>query len=244
MASSTQDTRQGQDTELDPHLQSASIMGPLSESINQEQTMKYISHLQLASTIDTLSDSTNQIPDLNHNPHQKVTFIADTMTPSIDQEDFSSSPLSSAPSPASSSSLSSLGSSPSTPEYFCYSPVHSHELSVEMPSETTGQPINDNDPNPRPAKKRRTTEPKERTTQYLDLRPRSEASLGNQQSQLDTLMRALRKRRKIVVIAGAGISVSAGSRCFRLLPIHGKLNMNSPRLSIIDWSLQYLKNSA
>ncbi|MCJ1479592.1 hypothetical protein MMC13_008278 [Lambiella insularis] len=59
------------------------------------------------------------------------------------------------------------------------------------------------------AKKRKTVEPKVRTTEYLDL---SGHSTTEQKSQLDILMKVLRKRRKIVVIAGAGISVSAGSR--------------------------------
>lgn len=58
------------------------------------------------------------------------------------------------------------------------------------------------------AKKRRTVEPKPRTTEYLDLRCQSAIQ---QKTQLDILMKVLRKRRKIVVIAGAGISVSAGS---------------------------------
>lgn len=60
---------------------------------------------------------------------------------------------------------------------------------------------------PPPAKRRRIT--KQRTTEYLDLRS------GNvdpeRQAELDQLLRVLHKRQKIVVIAGAGISVSAGS---------------------------------
>lgn len=61
------------------------------------------------------------------------------------------------------------------------------------------------------AKKRRTPEPKPRTTQYLNLRSPS----TEQKKQMDLLMKVLRKRRKIVVIAGAGISVSAGIPDFR-----------------------------
>lgn len=58
-----------------------------------------------------------------------------------------------------------------------------------------------------PAKRRRIS--KERTTEYLDLRA---SSLDDeQQEQLDRVLHVLHKQQKIVVIAGAGISVSAGS---------------------------------
>lgn len=62
---------------------------------------------------------------------------------------------------------------------------------------------------PPPTKKRRIGEPKQRTTEYLDLR--SEELSESEQAQLDRLLKVLHKKRKIVVIAGAGISVSAGS---------------------------------
>lgn len=62
-----------------------------------------------------------------------------------------------------------------------------------------------------PAKKRRTAEPKPRTTEYLDLSLWTEEHVSSQKQQLDLLLKVLRKRRKIVVVAGAGISVSAGS---------------------------------
>lgn len=69
------------------------------------------------------------------------------------------------------------------------------------------------DDEPPPAKRRKLAEPKPRTTQHLDLR------LGevdaSQKSQLDRLLKVLHKKRKIVVIAGAGISVSAGIPDFR-----------------------------
>lgn len=58
--------------------------------------------------------------------------------------------------------------------------------------------------------------PKERTTEYLDLRALGESSspeeIKEQDAQLRRLTKALRGKRKIVVIAGAGISVSAGSK--------------------------------
>jgi len=64
---------------------------------------------------------------------------------------------------------------------------------------------------PPPAKRRRVSkEPKERTTEYLDLR--SGEVDADQQAGLDRVVRALHKRQKIVVVAGAGMSVSAGSK--------------------------------
>jgi NAD-dependent histone deacetylase SIR2 len=62
----------------------------------------------------------------------------------------------------------------------------------------------------KPAKRRKLSQPKPRTTQYLDLR--SEELETSQKEQLDRLLKVLFKKRKIVVVAGAGISVSAGSR--------------------------------
>jgi hypothetical protein len=59
--------------------------------------------------------------------------------------------------------------------------------------------------------KRRRTEPKPRTTSYLDLTKDAIHIATEQKAQLDVLLKVLRKRRKIVVVAGAGISVSAGS---------------------------------
>lgn len=67
-----------------------------------------------------------------------------------------------------------------------------------------------------PPKKRKVTEPKERKTEYLNLSHLYEdvdAEYDKRQhEQLQRLVKVLRKKRKIVVIAGAGISVSAGSR--------------------------------
>ena len=62
-----------------------------------------------------------------------------------------------------------------------------------------------------PPRKRRKVQPKPRTTQHLDLTGLSSPVTEDQKAQLDTLLKVLRKRKKIVVIAGAGISVSAGS---------------------------------
>ncbi|KAF5012964.1 hypothetical protein FDECE_1011 [Fusarium decemcellulare] len=68
---------------------------------------------------------------------------------------------------------------------------------------------------PPPAKKRRISPPKERTTEYLDLMKPEQEFTAEDKRQLDRLMAALRKKKKIVVIAGAGISVSAGIPDFR-----------------------------
>ena len=66
-----------------------------------------------------------------------------------------------------------------------------------------------------PARKRRKLEPKIRITQHLDLNSDTAQSDYDRQESLDVLLTALRNRRKIVVIAGAGISVSAGIPDFR-----------------------------
>ena len=61
---------------------------------------------------------------------------------------------------------------------------------------------------PPPTKRRRIAAPaRPRTTAYVDLEARGE----EEDESLERLMSALRKKKKIVVIAGAGISVSAGS---------------------------------
>lgn len=67
----------------------------------------------------------------------------------------------------------------------------------------------------RPAKKRRTVTPKERTTEYLDLLKSEDEYTEQDRLQMDRLTAELRKKKKIVVIAGAGMSVSAGIPDFR-----------------------------
>ena len=57
------------------------------------------------------------------------------------------------------------------------------------------------------------SEPKPRTTEYLNLQ--SEILKDGEKEQLDKLLKVLYKKRKIVVVAGAGISVSAGSTSLR-----------------------------
>ena len=76
-------------------------------------------------------------------------------------------------------------------------------------------PPSSNDDEPRPAKRRKLASAPDangRTTEYLDL---TQDITDEDKPQLQRLLNALHKKRKIVVIAGAGISVSAGIPDFR-----------------------------
>ncbi|PVH96403.1 DHS-like NAD/FAD-binding domain-containing protein, partial [Periconia macrospinosa] len=73
-------------------------------------------------------------------------------------------------------------------------------------------PPSSNDDDERPRKKRKMADAKERTTARLDLR---NDLTETDKPQLDRLLKTLHKKRKIVVIAGAGISVAAGIPDFR-----------------------------
>lgn len=72
--------------------------------------------------------------------------------------------------------------------------------------------MNSDKDGPPPRKKRRVSERPPRTTEYLDLRHGGISP--EERPQLDRLLNVLHKRQKIVVIAGAGISVSAGSMSY------------------------------
>lgn len=61
-----------------------------------------------------------------------------------------------------------------------------------------------------PTKRRRLS--KERTTTYVNL---SEDHSDESKAQIERVMRVLHKRKKIVVVAGAGISVTAGSKSWK-----------------------------
>ncbi|EAW07783.1 putative SIR2 family histone deacetylase (Hst4) [Aspergillus clavatus NRRL 1] len=104
------------------------------------------------------------------------------------------------------SELSSPPASPQPPPSFIPSPPPSQD--ADESSAARGQ-----DGLPPTRKKRRVAAPKERRTHHLDLS--GEISCGEQQSQIDILTKTLRRHRKIVVIAGAGISTSAGIPDFR-----------------------------
>ncbi len=137
-----------------------------------------------------------------------------------------SSPLSSVPSSdLSDSEVSFLSRSPTPPaDIHCsftskdayISPSSSRRSSTKTspaPEDMPSPPSSSNDEDQRPRKRRKTSEPKERKAAYLDLSTPevAEAELP----QLQRLLKVLHKKRKIVVIAGAGISVSAGIPDFR-----------------------------
>ena len=133
-----------------------------------------------------------------------------TATPPMREEILSSSPLS--------SPLSSLASrSPSLPVDYDYpSPPSSNvsDTGLSSPQKRNTPDVVAEDDQP-PAKKRKTAQPKERKTEYLDLSALNESSDERDHvihdEKLRKLTEVLRSKRKIVVVAGAGISVSAGS---------------------------------
>ena len=130
-----------------------------------------------------------------------------------------SSPLSEVPSD-SESDLSELGRTPSPPAEYRARSLPSPSSSRRSSAKTTPapedmpSPPSSNDDDPRPAKRRRLTktDPNGRTTEYLDL---TQEITAEDKPQLKRLLNVLHKKRKIVVIAGAGISVSAGIPDFR-----------------------------
>lgn len=99
------------------------------------------------------------------------------------------------------SDISDLSSVPSSPRP---SPPPPERYPTPSSSQDSG-----NASHPPARKRRRNPLPKERTTQYLNL---SDISLRDQHDQLNLLLKTLRHQKDIVVIAGAGISTSAGSK--------------------------------
>lgn len=139
------------------------------------------------------------------------------------------------------SELSSPPASPIAPPGFFPSPPPSQEDQRQE-----GPPAN---------KRRRVAapkEPKERVSRQLDLTPDAPFSPEEQQSQIDLLVKTLRKHRKIVVIAGAGISTSAGSTCHTspLQPFYmqnGRANIErrtSSGFSFHGWLVQVASEKA
>ncbi|QDS74406.1 hypothetical protein FKW77_005761 [Venturia effusa] len=128
-----------------------------------------------------------------------------------------------------SSRLSVLSHSPSPPPADNYprdypSPVSSEDsLLTELgatpsPDDNMAStpPSSQHGDNPSPAKKRKLNEPKDpkfKPCERLDIS--AGEVFGHDQIQLDRLLKVIHKKRKIVVVAGAGISVSAGIPDFR-----------------------------
>ncbi|KAJ9647956.1 hypothetical protein H2199_001733 [Coniosporium tulheliwenetii] len=120
-----------------------------------------------------------------------------------------------------SSRLSSPASrSPTPPSDFYLTPPPSQQCSNKSTPLPESMACSDDD-NPRPAKRCKLTreksesksDSKSRPTEYLDLT--SDKLDDDEEVQLRRLIKALHNKRKIVVIAGAGISVSAGIPDFR-----------------------------
>jgi NAD-dependent histone deacetylase SIR2 len=142
-----------------------------------------------------------------------------------------SSPLSSALSSLSSPSspLSSLGSRSPTPPVDYPSPPSSNVSDMGASKRSRDEALNfdrdatisepDRDEQP-PAKRQRIMKPRELKTEYLNLTMLNESDNGamhqREDSKVQKLMEVLRNKKKIVVIAGAGISVSAGGKNFSL----------------------------
>ena len=142
-----------------------------------------------------------------------------------------------------SSDLSSIGSLSPPPEYLTppssqsTKPLAEPRLSQKRPA--------DGDETP-PTKRRKTVEPKSRTTQNLKLGASAQSLATDQKVQLETLLKALRKRQRIVVVAGAGISVSAGSKCSLPHSVHMSrlADLSSSRLSVRYWAFQNAQRRA
>ncbi|KAF3483236.1 Sir2 family histone deacetylase Hst4 [Arthroderma uncinatum] len=109
-----------------------------------------------------------------------------------------------------SSELSSIPSTPLSDDCLCPPSLASQGFhSVAVPARTADMTES------APVRKRRKIEPKPRITRYLDLTEPDRQVRPEQEEQLQSLLRTLRGHRKIVVVAGAGISVSAGIPDFR-----------------------------
>ncbi|EJP69470.1 Sir2 family protein [Beauveria bassiana ARSEF 2860] len=67
----------------------------------------------------------------------------------------------------------------------------------------------------RPSKRHKPATPRQRTTKYLNLSKSHGDFTSEDSAQMDRLLSVLHKKKKIVVVAGAGISVSAGIPDFR-----------------------------
>lgn len=140
-----------------------------------------------------------------------------------------------------SSGISDLSSPPDSPQppSECYpTPPPTQDDQEERARATSSQD--------EPAKKkRRVGPPTPRSTQHLDLTNPERLPYADQLPQIKLLTKTLREHRKIIVIAGAGISTSAGSKSiyqsifYLVYHLGGSpLTLNSPRLPLSRWSLQ------
>ncbi|KAI4721690.1 DHS-like NAD/FAD-binding domain-containing protein [Aureobasidium sp. EXF-10727] len=112
------------------------------------------------------------------------------------------------------SSLLSSPKSPTPPPELQKNPYPSPPRSKHSSQSASPSPDDQMDASDsqRPAKRRRISEKPSRTTEYLDL---TKDLRPDEKTQLDRVLNVLHKRQKIVVVAGAGISVSAGIPDFR-----------------------------
>lgn len=149
------------------------------------------------------------------------------------------------------SDLSSAPSSPTLTNNGLPSPPLTQRSSNASPSPDTASSTtwssSREDDGP-PAKRRKITSPMSRKTAHVALN-KCDAKPVDQQNdkdnergqQLDRLVKALRKKRKIVVVAGAGISVSAGSESSFLLDTIEMLIQYSTGFSIVYRFVQNIK---
>ena len=146
-------------------------------------------------------------------------------TPSLSEAP--SSPLSEPPS----SPLTDLGRTPSPPLDYPSPPVSNVSEQENSRAIRVATPDRLDCDGPPPTKKRKVCEQKPRSMERLDLHKLGEhsdrAQSDHQNQQLKRLVATLRGKRKIVVVAGAGISVSAGSMSTTHL-IRGSI-ANSPQ---------------
>ncbi|CAL3970920.1 unnamed protein product [Diplocarpon coronariae] len=117
-----------------------------------------------------------------------------------------------------SSPLTSVASRSPTPVTDYPSPPCSDASEKGVTSKTRKSPDDGAGRDP-PAKRQRISKKKELKTEYLDMRKLYDSDDGalhaDQDAKVRQLLDALRTKRRIVVIAGAGISVSAGIPDFR-----------------------------
>lgn len=116
---------------------------------------------------------------------------------------------------APSSPLSSLSRSPSPPAGYPSPPSsYGSEAGSSQRRRLAPEALADRDGLP-PAKRQKTMKNKDAKTEYLNLQALHDSDdqtlHQKQDAKLKRLLDALRTKKKIVVIAGAGISVSAGS---------------------------------